>query len=117
MGELVGPIRWVRFHDGQKLRADLPRNSLDPRYIACGNHRFACDCREAEIAEQMHEDRWELDNARKVFNEILAGHATFATADGEVTCQCPGCQIARRTWFRRSWDVLNERRGGGEVAW
>lgn len=98
----------VTFHDGQKLAADLPRNSLDPRYALCHEHRFACDCREAELAEDRDEWRSEFQAAMKVFNQVLAGHRTFAD-DKSDECKCTGCEIARLTHFRRSWHVRNER--------
>ncbi len=98
----------VTFHDGQKLAADLPRDTFDPRYPLCTEHRFACDCREAELAEERAEWRSEFEAARKVFNRVLAGHRTFADSPADV-CKCTGCEIARETFFRRTWDVREER--------
>ena len=98
----------VTFHDGQKLAAELPRDTLDPRYKLCTDHRFACDCREAELAEDRAEWRGEFETAREVFNRVLAGHRTFADSPADV-CKCTGCEIARETFFRRSWDVRKER--------
>ncbi|MGI5223593.1 hypothetical protein [Actinoallomurus sp. CA-142502] len=110
MSALV-PLSTVTFHDGQKLHADLPRNTLDPRYPLCTNHRFACLCREAETAEDRQEWRAELEHARKVFAEVLAGHPTY-TDDGRNQCLCTGCQVARATYgqFRSYSDIRRERK-------
>ncbi|WP_113705455.1 hypothetical protein [Nonomuraea lactucae] len=44
----------------------LPKNTLDPRYVTCWDHRTAGDCREAELAEDIHELRWERDHMLRV---------------------------------------------------
>lgn len=109
MSDLVRLFK-VTFQDGQqRTTLPLPRNTLDLRYTACWDHRFACDCREAEWAEHLSEMRWEFDNATKVFNAALAGHLTFVLRDGDVPCECSGCQIARQLYFRRPWHVRMER--------
>lgn len=100
------------------IPAPLPKNSLDPRWKACAAHRTACDCREAELAEQIAEYRAELREAKQVFNEVLRGHQAFAwTPDGErdlvAECKCSGCQIARRLHFRQPWDVNDDRAKAG----
>ena len=56
-GTLVGPLPAVRFHDGTRLAYTPPRDTCDPRYVACTEHHVACDCREAEFAEQLAEFR------------------------------------------------------------
>lgn len=86
------------------LAVPLPKNSLDPRYAACVDHRTACDCREAGFAEERAEYRAELDEVRRAFEEMLTGHATWVeSADGRwderLQCKCTGCQIARRLHF------------------
>lgn len=118
--ELVGPlpVGKVRFGGGPsqfwrdeqgRLRFagshttaiyDVPANTLDPRYAACTDHHVACDCREAELAEQLSEFRGEYRLLRNAIETVLAGHPT--TADGVdqwsqpiKPCQCTGCQIAR----------------------
>ena len=115
MGALV-PLKEVIFQDGQKLYADLPRNTLDVRYPLCVDHRLACLCREAVMAEDRQEYRAELEHARKVFAEVLAGHPTY-TADERDQCRCTGCQIARATYgaFRSAWHVWKERDAAAEV--
>lgn len=96
------------------LAAPLPADTMDPRWAACTDHRVACDCREAETAENLHEYRAEREAAVKAFNEVLAGHQTFAYHDGDrdefAGCKCSGCEIARRTYFRGLADVFEERR-------
>lgn len=84
------------------LSVPLPENTLDPRYVACTNHRTACDCREAEHAETRAEFRAEMRHIKRAFDEVLAGHATWVDADDQelaerLQCKCTGCQIARRT--------------------
>ncbi|MEV6033617.1 hypothetical protein AB0L65_20850 [Nonomuraea sp. NPDC052116] len=79
----------------------LPKNTMDPRWRACANHHTACDCREAELAEDMAELRWERDHMLRVLREELAGHATWAYSDDNerdpvAECKCTGCMIVRR---------------------
>lgn len=102
--ELVGPVPSVRFHDGTKVAYRVPRDTMDPRYRPCRDHHVACDCREAELAEQIQELRAQLEEVRAVAREVLAGHPTFAyergvTRDREVGCACTGCRIVRRSWL------------------
>ncbi|WP_431928656.1 hypothetical protein [Nonomuraea jabiensis] len=82
----------------------LPRNTMDPRYTSCESHHTACVCREAELAEEIHELRWERDHLLRILREELADHATYAyTADNEddpiAACKCTGCRIVRRLEF------------------
>lgn len=80
---------FVEFHDGSRLKYAPPTNTLDPRYVACRDHRVACDCREALLAENIAEYRVEAEAARKAIREVLAGH-------DPDTCGCTGCDIAKR---------------------
>ncbi|MBX6386660.1 MAG: hypothetical protein IRZ07_27405 [Microbispora sp.] len=87
------------------LIAPLPKNTIDPRYAACVEHRTGCDCREAVLAEDRNELRAELDLIRRIFNEVLAGHATWVEApvgrfEERLECKCTGCEIARRAGLR-----------------
>lgn len=119
MGTAIVPWRGVRFYDGTKISGEPPRNSLDNRYAACRDHHTACDCREAELSEQIHEYASELKLAREVFAEVLAGHNTWGhdpvTGDDDIMarCKCTGCEIARRTYLRMSYEVHNEREAAG----
>lgn len=116
--EVAKPIvARFRGHSGpvMHLPVPLPTDTMDPRWAACTDHRVACDCREAEMAENLREYRYERDQAALVFNEVLKGHQTFAyTADGVrdrfAECKCTGCEIARRTYFRTDSNVGEERR-------
>lgn len=107
---LVGPLPTVAFRGGPdafgwppnlnppKVAYVPPRNTLDPRYAACTEHRVACDCREAEHAEEMGEWRAERRELQQAFDEALAGHPTYQwSPDGNTMtgCMCTGCQIAR----------------------
>lgn len=102
----------VTFQDGQSLTEALPNDTRDPRYDQCTEHRFACMCREALLAENQRESRIERDQTKKVFNEVLAGHNTFCPQDAFTECRCTGCEIARRLrgMYRTRWDVRDERR-------
>jgi hypothetical protein len=105
--ELVGPVPTVRFHGGPwrgfdrdypKVAYVVPRDTCDPRYGACTDHHVACDCREAEMAENLNEYRYELKAQREAFDTILAGHPTWQySSDGKrlTGCMCTGCQFAR----------------------
>jgi hypothetical protein len=101
---LVGPLPTVRFQDGTKVAYTPPKSTMDNRWRDCTEHRVACDCREAELAEIIAELRGELDYAQQVAREVLAGHPTYAYEDGpngerEVGCMCTGCQIARKAYL------------------
>lgn len=95
---LVGPLRQVRFRGGARLVADPPRDTLDPRWQRCTEHRTACDCREAERTEQITELAGEIRQVERVAQDLLAGHPIHGwSEDGYVSlrCQCTGCQIVR----------------------
>jgi hypothetical protein len=84
-----GQRGYVLFHDDTRVDYDPPRNTMDPRYVACTKHQVACDCREAEYNEEIDELRSEYFAFRKAIGEALIGHVP-------ETCACTGCQIARR---------------------
>lgn len=115
-GVLVGPVTsdHVTFRGGPAhdigvvtavLAYDVPANTCDPRYVTCTDHHVACDCREAEIAEDRSEfSAWRRE-VEQAFAEILAGHPTMQyDGSGEpVACMCTGCQIARAAhmpWYQ-----------------
>ncbi len=79
----------IRFQDGVQLPYEPPKNTLDPRWKACTEHRPACDCREAEQAENLHELHAEWTAFRDALKDVLTGHASCC-------CRCTGCEIARR---------------------
>lgn len=98
--ELVGPVPTIRFRGGAKVAYDRPKDTRDPRWEACTDHRPACDCREAELAEGIAELRAELEAVRRAAREVLAGHPTFAYEDGPngerpIGCACSGCRLVR----------------------
>lgn len=104
-GALVGPLRPVRYTTGPTQWHDLPRNTLDIRYSACGNHHLACDCREAMLAEDIGEYRAMYRDLEQAIIDAIKGHQTWAyttvgeygtTVDDEFAqCKCPVCEIAR----------------------
>jgi hypothetical protein len=114
--ELAGPLHRVRFADGSELAADIPRDTLDPRWRACLAHHLACDCREAEFSEYRMEVRGEIEHIRKAFNDVLGGHLTYPHELGDVTCECTGCRIARRT-HHRYFESLELRRTRPREEW
>lgn len=113
--ELVGPLQRVPFggwfRGGWVIRwYDLPRDTTDIRFRACMDHRVACDCREAALAEELHERAMcmeqtarEVEDAR---DRVLAGHPTVVwdergNLDTTNCCQCHGCQLYRE--YRYGW--------------
>lgn len=117
--EMVGPLPSVRFHDGSHVAYVPPKDTCDARYKACVHHRVACDCREAEFAEEISELRGQIRGTVQAFAEILKGHQTWAyTESGEdefAQCQCTGCQIVRLadTGLRSLSQVGFERESAG----
>lgn len=92
-----------------------PTDTRDPRYLTCVDHHLACDCREAERGEEIHEWRANFKQAQAVALEVCAGHPTWPDyyersvtgwrAPGQpveqfesssACCQCTGCQIIRK---------------------
>lgn len=113
--ELVGPLPTITFADGSYMPYDVPRNTLDNRYVACTDHHPACDCREALLAEDRGEWRAEDRATQRAFDEVLAGHLTVAfdrhgNRDRFAECKCTGCEIARRTHYRPAYAVSAEHR-------
>jgi hypothetical protein len=113
--DLVGPLRTKVMHDGQRLVVEVPRNTLDPRYLFCTEHRVGCDCYEAERNEDRDEYRSMWNEASDAAREVLAGHRTYPASysydwdaagrpvyefDEGSCCMCTGCQIARKAHLR-----------------
>lgn len=117
--ELVGPLPAVRFRDGSRQVYEVPRDTCDARYRACTGHHTACDCREAEFAEEISELRGQIRGTVQAFAEVLKGHQTWAyTESGDdafAQRQCTGCQIVRLadTGLRSLSQVGFERESAG----
>lgn len=99
--EIVGPLREGVIHFGSwpnttALPYVPPANTLDPRYAACADHHPACDCREAEFAEELGEWRLQSRQLKQAIGDVLAGHLTESFHADRTPCQCTGCQIVRR---------------------
>lgn len=118
---LVGPVPTITFQPGSRAERrayEVPCDTMDPRYAACTEHHPACDCREAELAEQLGEYRHEQLSMRRMaarllighrlhdFGDLFAGRRTrdengdelwwhYISGDGPLACQCTGCQLAR----------------------
>lgn len=89
-----------------QVEYEVPTDTLDPRYSACTEHRVACDCREAELHEEINELRMEYRAMREALRTILDGHSTHIigapnpyTGEVDQPCQCTGCQIARAAGY------------------
>ena len=100
---LVGPLRQITFQDGTKLVYTPPRDTLDPRYRACARHHPACDCREAELSEQIHEGRY-ADTARQETENALQAIARLhrRTDNLYVGAYCEEC---RKAWPCPTWKL------------
>jgi hypothetical protein len=70
------------------IRYRAPRNTLDPRWEACRDHRTACDCREAEAAEETGELRSYAAQATLMEQAIDAVLAVHVRGRYET---CRGC--------------------------
>jgi hypothetical protein len=110
---LVGPLRRHYFggYPGVVLVANLPRDTRDIRSQACAAHRFACDCREALLAENTTELHAELKAWERAARTVVAGHRVWDwddienhrgnwRGDGPLACQCHGCQLVRAAHAR-----------------
>lgn len=123
--ELVGPLQpvgyaWPWPWKGPRVVhhvPPLPRDTRDPRWMACLDHRTACDCREAEHAEQLNEYAARFDSLTRAAQAELAGHLlrdyswwdepghrpepgtpdwqAMCRGDGPRSCQCAGCRLIR----------------------
>ncbi|MGY4103457.1 hypothetical protein ACW2Q0_28420 [Nocardia sp. R16R-3T] len=95
---LVGPLVFFR---GQQVAvtSSPPTDTRDPRYDRCTDHHLACDCREAEQNENLHELRTEYRHLTDVLAVMLAGHRTAVYVDGNrresLDCRCQLCEFAR----------------------
>ncbi|GAB6897699.1 hypothetical protein [Kineosporia succinea] len=105
MTGVLAVLRHVRFSDGTRLPADPPRDTRDPRAIACRDHRTGCDCREADLCEAITEARSEAHHAFRAethLRAVLRLHAPrlrrWVTGTGCSTCldpwPCPTWSLA-----------------------
>ena len=97
---------------------DVPRNTCDPRYRQCTDHHVACDCREAELNEQLEEHRGEWRYLSEAARSALAGHqvehpsgAPDGWAQSVQLCLCSGCVIQRATGNLLRWGDVDWRTG------
>jgi hypothetical protein len=113
--ELVGPLPVIGFMDGSTQAYTVPRDTMDIRYAACRDHHPACDCREAHLAEDIHEYRTMYRELEQAVLAAISGHQTYAYTGPSDTgwqgkdvfgqCKCQACGIARAA-----------RIGGGQCA-
>ncbi|MGH3627233.1 MAG: hypothetical protein ACREN2_05730 [Candidatus Dormibacteria bacterium] len=120
---LVGPLPTIHFQHGLRSERQVyavPRDTMDQRYATCAKHHPACDCREAELAEQLGEYRSQHKAIERAAARLLVGHRLhdygdaelfaagrtreelgdelwwrYMVGDGPLACQCTGCQLAR----------------------
>ncbi|WP_033338992.1 hypothetical protein [Catenuloplanes japonicus] len=76
------PVRTdtVTFSDGSTSDYTPPVNTLDPRYTACADHRVGCDCREADLREDIADLRIEVESLRAENRRLRA--LMVSVADG-----------------------------------
>lgn len=124
---LVGPLPTITFQSfsprAERQAYDRPRDTMDLRYAGCTQHHPACDCREAEFAEELFERAAALDGIEDAAQRVLAGHHTYAWRRDPVTgedvfcgCMCTGCQIARGGRLSAAWGVYLDAPAPGR-AW
>lgn len=66
-----GPRHWDEPPALVDISQPLPKHTMDPRYRRCVSHHLACDCREAEMAEQIHELTVELREWRELAEHLI----------------------------------------------
>lgn len=74
-----------------EIRYRPPRDTTDPRYTACRQHRVACDCREAHMAEDRAEMRAYHDETTRLEQGVDAVLALHAGPNEWGRCTAPGC--------------------------
>lgn len=93
----------------------VPRNTCDPRYRQCTDHHVACDCREAELNEQLEEHRGEWRYLQDAARSALAGHQVDHPSGDRhgftQLCLCSGCVIQRATGNLLKWADVDWRTG------
>lgn len=122
--ELVGPLPTITFYGaGRRVRQgyDVPRNTCDLRARLCTDHHPACDCREAELAEQLSEHRAEWRELQAITRSALANHQIDypRSVRGELDqlrfgplCLCTGCVIVRESHHTAlNWADIDWRTG------
>lgn len=77
----------VKFADGSTSGYKPPTSTMDDRFAACGDHRVGCDCREADLREDIVDTRAELWMCWAAINEVVGSHP-----EG---CRCSGCDVVR----------------------
>lgn len=106
-GELVGPMVQFR-RQLVAVTSSPPRDTSDPRYDRCTEHRLACDCREAEHAEQLHELYAERREIRDALTALIRGHATTVYVGDDprpdLECRCQLCEFARSVLGLTPWE-------------
>ncbi|WFN94140.1 hypothetical protein [Gordonia sihwensis] len=100
--ELVGPVVYFRNQYAVPVDRTPPRDTVDgDRWAQCTDHHLACDCREAELGEQLRELRSELDLIKHRLTAATEGHPTFveerygSQRRRDLECQCTGCSVTR----------------------
>ncbi|MGV9666964.1 hypothetical protein [Nocardia niigatensis] len=99
-GGLVGPLVWFR-NQPIAVTSSPPRDTTDPRYGACTDHRLACDCREAELAERLTDQLAEVREMRNALMAACTGHPTKVYVDNrprvDLECRCLPCAALRHS--------------------
>lgn len=90
----------IRFHDGTTQDYRVPCDTREPRCKACRDHHPACDCREAEHAEQIAELSATIEQMTRAVQVQLRGHRiedwiSGSDGGGGPACECDGCRLVR----------------------
>lgn len=99
--EIVGPIVYFRNQYAVPVDRTPPRDTIDgDRWAQCTDHHLACDCREAELGEEIRELRGELRLIEDRIAGAVDGHPTIVETRGggrrrDLECRCLGCDITR----------------------
>jgi hypothetical protein len=107
----------VKFADNSTADYTPPVNTLDPRYAACTDHRVGCDCREADLREDIVDIRADYAILKAAVERVVGNHPTYLppapnpTNTGDAYketpgCQCTGCQIVRLVDDKDFWKTV-----------
>jgi hypothetical protein len=107
----------VRFADGSTSDYTPPSSTVDPRYEACTEHRVGCDCREADLREDIVDIRADYTVLKAAVERVVGDHPTYlepepspnntgASYKEKPGCQCTGCQIVRLVDSKDFWRTV-----------
>lgn len=100
-GSELGVLRQVSYSGGPqrgrvKEPGDPPRNTSDIRHQLCTHHHLACDCREAELGEQISELRSDASDSARAIDGLKA--IAFLHGPSSATYRSDLCQVCYSPW-------------------